>query len=303
MNLVESYIRSAAKERGIDPDQAVAVAQSEGLNKYVGDNGSSFGPFQLHYGGGLGDVFTHTTGLDARDPNTTAQQIDFALDHASRHGWGPWHGWKGDQWAGITKPQNQATDAPADNSGLLDEFYGKQGGQQGAAPAKSGPDPLLDEFYPKTKSQPSAPTQVAGEGAVDTGQHERLVQAQQDTEDASQPSMKEALQKKAANIPISELGMKGVPFIPAMQHEVARLSAEHPYISNAIKGTAVASTVGPAIGAGLLYGGLPIARAAPSFLKGAGLMGGAIAAEKLAQEILGPEAGGAVGHLIHMLVP
>jgi hypothetical protein len=53
------------------------VALREGLNNYVGDNGSSFGPYQLHMGGlapgrnsgpGLGDVFKKETGLDPRNP-------------------------------------------------------------------------------------------------------------------------------------------------------------------------------------------------------------------------------------------
>lgn len=104
------YIRKSAQARNISPDIALRVAESEGLNQYTGDGGSSFGPFQLHYGnvagggnkvGGLGDVFTKTTGLNARDPSTIPQQIDFSLDQAAKGGWGPWHGWKGDRNAGI----------------------------------------------------------------------------------------------------------------------------------------------------------------------------------------------------------
>lgn len=107
---VEAYIRSAAAARGIDPEVAVAVYRSEGERNYVGDQGSSFGPFQLHYGGvagganavsGLGDTFTRTTGLDARDQSTWKAQVDFSLDQAKRGGWGPWHGWKGSPMAGI----------------------------------------------------------------------------------------------------------------------------------------------------------------------------------------------------------
>jgi hypothetical protein len=109
----EAYIRQAAGARGIDPDVAVKVARSEGLGgAYAGDEGSSFGPFQLHYGGmpgtskgnavpGLGDAFTKATGLHASDPATTRAQIDFALDHALRNGWGAWHGWSGDANAGL----------------------------------------------------------------------------------------------------------------------------------------------------------------------------------------------------------
>ncbi|WP_413989359.1 hypothetical protein ACMDCR_25820 [Labrys okinawensis] len=104
---VVAYIRQAAIKRGIDPDIALRVAASEGLRGYDptkpdhgGDLGTSFGPFQLHYGGlargmmngGLGDTFTRTTGLNARNPNTWKQQVDFALDQARKGGWSPWHG-------------------------------------------------------------------------------------------------------------------------------------------------------------------------------------------------------------------
>lgn len=105
---LEAYIRQSAIRHGIDPDVAVAVAHSEGLNDYsrsglraANDYGTSGGPFQLHYGGsgipgmnssGLGDAFTRSTGLDARDPANAQASIDFALDQAAKLGWGPWHG-------------------------------------------------------------------------------------------------------------------------------------------------------------------------------------------------------------------
>lgn len=105
----EAYIRQAAKARGIDPDVAVAVARSEGLNKYIGDQGTSFGPFQLHYknsipglsNSGLGDKFTAQTGKHASDPSTWKDQVDFALDEAKKSGWGAWHGWRGLPNAGL----------------------------------------------------------------------------------------------------------------------------------------------------------------------------------------------------------
>lgn len=100
-NEVEAYIRAAAASRGINPDIAVQVYRSEGERGYVGDHGTSFGPFQLHYGGGLGDVFTKQTGLHASDTSTWKSQVDFAMDQAKLGGWGPWHGWKGAPWAGI----------------------------------------------------------------------------------------------------------------------------------------------------------------------------------------------------------
>lgn len=119
MNEIEARIRQKARDVGIDENVAVAVAKSEALNVFRpdqpdrgGDEGSSFGPYQFHYAGlsksmpnaGLGDEFTRTTRLDARDPSTWPQQVDFALDYAAKHGWGSWMGAKntgiGD-WEGI----------------------------------------------------------------------------------------------------------------------------------------------------------------------------------------------------------
>jgi hypothetical protein len=74
-----------------------SLESSMGKN-YVGDGGSSFGPYMLHYGGvsqkyphpGLGDEFTKQTGLDARDPSTVPQQIKFVADYTAAHGWHDW---------------------------------------------------------------------------------------------------------------------------------------------------------------------------------------------------------------------
>ena len=100
-----AYIRQAAISRGMDPDIAVRVAESEGLNANPeegwqsnvvkdGKRERSYGPFQLYVDGGLGNVFKQRTGLDPSDPTTVTQQIDFALDEANRGGWGPWYGAK-----------------------------------------------------------------------------------------------------------------------------------------------------------------------------------------------------------------
>ncbi|WP_158811072.1 hypothetical protein [Beijerinckia sp. L45] len=105
---VVSYIRQGLINRNMNPNVGLAVAAREGLigfdpngNPNLGDGGSSAGPFQLHYGNvapggnaapGLGDDFTKATGLDARDPSTWQAQVDFALDHAAKNGWGAFHG-------------------------------------------------------------------------------------------------------------------------------------------------------------------------------------------------------------------
>src|SRR5215831_2373084 len=85
-------IRATAQRYGIDPDVAVKVAKSEGLGDFTGDKGTSFGAYQLHIGGGLGDNFYRDTGLDPRDPKNENATIDYALRHAASSGWSAFHG-------------------------------------------------------------------------------------------------------------------------------------------------------------------------------------------------------------------
>ena len=46
-------IRAGAQARNLDPLAVLAIAGAEGLGGGIGDNGTSFGPFQLHIGGAL----------------------------------------------------------------------------------------------------------------------------------------------------------------------------------------------------------------------------------------------------------
>ncbi|MBY5657188.1 hypothetical protein [Rhizobium leguminosarum] len=98
---IASYISQAAAKRGIDPDIALRVAKSEGglkswnLQSTFMKNGvqePSFGPFQLYKGGGLGNDFMRKTGLDPALAANGPAGVDFALDHASKKGWGAWYG-------------------------------------------------------------------------------------------------------------------------------------------------------------------------------------------------------------------
>jgi hypothetical protein len=153
---MEAYIRQEAARRGIDPDVAVRVAQSEALNVFDpdqpdrgGDDGSSFGLYQLHYGGmskampnaGLGDEFTARTGLDARDPSTWKQQVDFSLDWAAKNGWGSWMGAKNNgisPYEGISGRSGKAR-----VSGPVEAAGGGAGSDVGATPLYN-PGPVLD---------------------------------------------------------------------------------------------------------------------------------------------------------------
>jgi hypothetical protein len=89
---LEGYIRSEAVKHGVDPDTAVRVAKSEGLRDFSGDHGTSFGAFQLHKKGGLGDQFQKETGLDPADPKNERATISWALQNAKKTGWEPYHG-------------------------------------------------------------------------------------------------------------------------------------------------------------------------------------------------------------------
>lgn len=151
---VEQYIRQQAIARGMDPDTAVGVGNSEALRVFDptkpdlgGDEGSSFGPFQLHYAGlsktmphaGLGDEFTKQTGLSARDPSTWKQQVDFSLDYAKQHGWGSWMGAKN---TGIGEWQGIRDDAsiPSANNSLSIPTSG-EGNGSGSSTANPVPGP------------------------------------------------------------------------------------------------------------------------------------------------------------------
>jgi hypothetical protein len=98
---VYPYAREKAKKIGLNPNIVERVIRGEwgGGQNYSGDEGSSHGPLQLHYGNvapgklsgrGLGDEFTQRTGLDARNPETWPQQIDFGLERMKKLGLSPW---------------------------------------------------------------------------------------------------------------------------------------------------------------------------------------------------------------------
>jgi hypothetical protein len=109
---VDDYTRQAASKWGIDPNVASKILGQEssyGQARRPGDNGTSFGPFQLHFapdGRAMGDDFRRDTGLDPRDPTTWKAQVDYAMKRAAIDGWTPWTTTMNklglNQWSGIT---------------------------------------------------------------------------------------------------------------------------------------------------------------------------------------------------------
>jgi len=69
---VQGVVR-AAHQTGVDPNLAVAIAleESGGNPRAIGDQGTSFGLYQLHQGGALG----HLTPQQAQDPYTNAMAV------------------------------------------------------------------------------------------------------------------------------------------------------------------------------------------------------------------------------------
>jgi hypothetical protein len=67
------------KYPGLDPRAVLAVAAHEGLGGGIGDNGTSFGPFQLHYGGAFPSSAPHATPQQAQAWASSPQGIDYAL--------------------------------------------------------------------------------------------------------------------------------------------------------------------------------------------------------------------------------
>lgn len=130
MNDIEAFIRDAATKRGIDPEIAIKVAQSEGgITEYARRGtfatGKSFWQFQLHYGGegyeqygtvaGMGTGFTVLTGWQPGDPKAWRDSVRYALNRAKLGGWSPWYGAAHvgiSQWDGINRdyPWNAASE-------------------------------------------------------------------------------------------------------------------------------------------------------------------------------------------------
>jgi hypothetical protein len=103
----EAFIRDAAAKRGIDPEIALRVADSEGGRAAPGlvgkfPTGWSWWQYQLHYGGagyehfgtvaGMGNGFTELTGWAPGDPNAWRDAARYGLNRAKASGWGAWYG-------------------------------------------------------------------------------------------------------------------------------------------------------------------------------------------------------------------
>lgn len=238
---VEQYIRQAAARRGIDPNIAVRVARSEGLAPGVwqsnvvknGRRETSYGPYQLLVGGGLGDKFRRQTGMDPSDPSSVYAQVDFALDQASQGGWGPWYGAAKvgvGRWDGLRGSRSAGVSArPHEITPEIPEFRGPLPANQipvpatgfgqanvpmasgGVDPARFGgmavpftPDTSMKKYMPgAVAAQEAAPPQLPGTLAPMLGSTE--IDPPQPPMPMQGPPMQEPAQGPASMIALANL--------------------------------------------------------------------------------------------------
>src|SRR5215471_11127055 len=74
-----SQIAAMAQARGLDPRAVLAVAGQEGLAGGIGDQGTSFGPFQLHYGGAYPGSAPRGSPQQSHAWAWSPQGLDYAL--------------------------------------------------------------------------------------------------------------------------------------------------------------------------------------------------------------------------------
>jgi len=147
---VVAIITQVANELGIDPALAIAIAKQEsGLDPTaVGDNGTSFGLYQLHQGGELGSMAPN----QAFDPMTNARVAlaQVAAVAQAHPNWSP-----GQIAAAAQRPADQAGYANAINSimgqGQVQPFTGGGGGGIGAGSSNAGAQPPAEPYNPNNK--------------------------------------------------------------------------------------------------------------------------------------------------------
>jgi hypothetical protein len=135
-----AYYEKKAGELGLNYNAIVATVSNEGLNIYEGDNGKSFGDFQLYTGGGMGNE-AEAAGINIRDPRTWKQQADFALQQMAAHKgdaeWfnGQWHGprdnapWAAQTFGTPSQPRPPAEASTSTKPVAIDMAFGDSNAQ------------------------------------------------------------------------------------------------------------------------------------------------------------------------------
>lgn len=326
----ERKIREAAVKRGIDPNVAVRVAKSEGLlskswqSKVVDKKGrreKSYGPFQLNIEKGrLGAQFMKDTGLDPRNPETVDAQIDYALDHAAKNGWGAWfgaanvgigrrQGLQNARAIGITEvAEAPAPAAPA--GGLLASFFGTaanaaeapQGlGAQQAEVDYFGSVPTTDWSQQREEAVRERAALQAPQGLGAMSPSERIGQAFTGSPSpsnyadvrvgsASTPQASPSIDPRAYASQTAPVQKPDMAAIEGARNGVMGLGAFTPAVQSALAASKQAP-IGPEQQAGYFGGQI----GAPKVDQNGGIMSSALAGLGDIGKALGPGGGVAVG--------
>lgn len=134
-----NLIRQLARKYGVDPRAALAVASAEGLGGGVGDQGTSFGPFQLHRGGAL------PSGRD-RAWAESPEGIDYALRQIAGVA-------KGLQGRPAIESIVRRFERPADPSGEIERAWGAYGSFGGGAEPIGAQPTRAPSFRPLTDAE------------------------------------------------------------------------------------------------------------------------------------------------------
>jgi hypothetical protein len=124
----EALIRQLAQKYNLDPHAVVAIAKVEGRNALyggnsIGDNGTSFGPFQLHAGGAL------PKGKGNAWANSPAG-IEYAISHMTAA--------QGLQGKAAVQAISQHFERPADIPGEVAKAWSLYGQGGGGSPPSQG---------------------------------------------------------------------------------------------------------------------------------------------------------------------
>lgn len=167
-NPVDLLVGELAKFPSIDRNAALAVSRQEGLSGGIGDNGTSFGPFQLHVGGALPASVWARGGDYAHRWAWSPAGIDYALSHIQRVAGGK-------RGAAAVNAIVSQFERPADPAGEIQRALAAYGGPAPAGAAAAAPsagtsrarsagaaalDPLLLTLFANNLQTLGAPSSI-----------------------------------------------------------------------------------------------------------------------------------------------
>lgn len=167
------YITAGATQRHLDPYAVLAVAQQEGIGGGIGDNGSSFGPWQLHVGGAFPSTVngTSTAGWSAEQKQAWAWSPD-GIDYALSRIQGVAQGLQGSAAVSnivslFERPANPSTEI----QGALSSYQKLAGGGVSGVTAGGAPSAVyytgsggISATQPASLLSPASLTSVLGSG-------------------------------------------------------------------------------------------------------------------------------------------